>query len=424
MASVPGGYQPNTRQPASRRADFDLLRRIARLEILGGPDAGGTNEVTIGGLAPTDSSELWVASTGILYAKVDDEWVPVSSGTAGADEVWVGPTAPGGTNYELWYDPDAPTTDITFPEEVVIGPDEPTDEATELWVNTADNNSLYAKVGGEWIKVTADAGEVIAPNEVAIGPSDPGAEVELWYDTDAPAALTDDTHWSTAWGMIGYQLGQAAGYTLTTDWTMLYDFSVQLIAGRRYELRWQNRAITAPLTYLVYYVDFTPSSGHGCVLADYEFSGMPQAPANWNNPTVSALLLPTASGTYRVMPKVKLQSGTGLLYDNLGGWCGLFDIGPSVPAAPTLPLGYQMISGTSTYLTDAWGNATIPLPPGGKLKSAVAVGSQRDYPMNITANFNDGAVDGNNAIFTVRNLSGANAVSTYIGLSFMITFTY
>ena len=107
MASIPGGYQPNTRQPASRRADFDLLRRIARLEILGGPDAGGTNEVTIGGLAPTDSSELWVSSAGILYAKMDDEWIPVSSGTGGADEVWVGPTAPAGTNYELWYDSDA-----------------------------------------------------------------------------------------------------------------------------------------------------------------------------------------------------------------------------------------------------------------------------------------------------------------------------
>ena len=88
MASVPGGYQPNTRQPASRRADFDLLRRIARLEILGGPDASGVpNEVTIGGLAPTDSSELWVSSANILYAKVDDEWVAVLGGGEGGGEV-------------------------------------------------------------------------------------------------------------------------------------------------------------------------------------------------------------------------------------------------------------------------------------------------------------------------------------------------
>ena len=116
MASIPGGYQPNTRQPASRRADFDLLRRIARLEILGGPDAGGTNEVTIGGLAPTDSSELWVSSDNILYAKVDDEWVAVSSGASSGNEVYIGPTAPSDPNIELWFDTDAPpaTTPTTM----------------------------------------------------------------------------------------------------------------------------------------------------------------------------------------------------------------------------------------------------------------------------------------------------------------------
>lgn len=424
MASIPGGYQPNTRQPASRRADFDLLRRIARLEILGGPDAGGTNEVTIGGLAPTDSSELWVSSANILYAKVDDEWVAVSGDADVPNEVYIGVTAPNDPAIELWFDPDAPTSEIVAPEEVIIGDTEPTDTAADLWVNTADANSLYADIDGTWTKVTADVGE--APNEVAVGPDDPGAEVELWYDTDAAAMLTDDVRWNTAWGMIGFQLGQAAGYNLTTEFVMLYDFSVPLIAGRRYEVRWQNRAIAAnATTYLVYFIDFIPASGHGCVLADYEFSAIPPAPANWSNPTVSALLIPTVSGTYRVMPKVKMQSGTGLLYDNLGGWCGVFDVGPSVAAAPTLPTGYQMISGTSTYQTDAWGNATIALPAGGKLVSAVACGSQRDYPMNITANFNDGAVGGNNAIFTVRNMvSGAPAASTYIGLSFMITFTY
>ena len=32
MPNIRGGYQPDTRAPSSRRADFDLLRRIARLD--------------------------------------------------------------------------------------------------------------------------------------------------------------------------------------------------------------------------------------------------------------------------------------------------------------------------------------------------------------------------------------------------------
>lgn len=42
MANVLGGYQPDTRSPSSRRADFDLQRRIAReiAESGGGPGPG------------------------------------------------------------------------------------------------------------------------------------------------------------------------------------------------------------------------------------------------------------------------------------------------------------------------------------------------------------------------------------------------
>jgi hypothetical protein len=49
---------------------------------------------------------------GVLYARVDGAWVPVSSGSAaGNDEVWVGPGQPADT-YELWVDTDeiAPIT--------------------------------------------------------------------------------------------------------------------------------------------------------------------------------------------------------------------------------------------------------------------------------------------------------------------------
>ena len=34
MPNVSGGFQPDTKTPSARRADFDLLRRIAELERL------------------------------------------------------------------------------------------------------------------------------------------------------------------------------------------------------------------------------------------------------------------------------------------------------------------------------------------------------------------------------------------------------
>jgi|SRR5215471_644241 len=49
MAKVLGGYQPDTKAPSSRRADFDLQRRVAVLEAWmaaggggPGPGAGGS----------------------------------------------------------------------------------------------------------------------------------------------------------------------------------------------------------------------------------------------------------------------------------------------------------------------------------------------------------------------------------------------
>lgn len=93
MPSLPNGYQPNTNSSSSRRADFDLLRRVAKLEK-GGGGGGGSNEVTIGGAAPTDSSELWVDSTPAIQAKISGVWTPVSGprGPAGVQ----GPQGPAG----------------------------------------------------------------------------------------------------------------------------------------------------------------------------------------------------------------------------------------------------------------------------------------------------------------------------------------
>lgn len=45
--------------------------------------------------------------TGVLYAKVAGQWVPVQMPVPVTDEVWVGPDDPGvGSGYEIWYDTD------------------------------------------------------------------------------------------------------------------------------------------------------------------------------------------------------------------------------------------------------------------------------------------------------------------------------
>ena len=150
-----------------------------------------------------------------------------------ADEVAVSTTDPG-LGYELWYDSDAPTPTITYPEEVIIGPAAPSDAATNLWVNTVDNNSMYAYVGGAWTKVAAD---VVVPNEVAIGTADPIGtfpEVELWFDTDAPTSLPQDRRWDTAWGIVATQEGANDIVTGVAPY-QLAAVTFTAVAGRLYE---------------------------------------------------------------------------------------------------------------------------------------------------------------------------------------------
>ena len=46
MVNPRGGYQPDTRDPSSRRADFDLLRRVAQLETLIAAQAAAITDLT------------------------------------------------------------------------------------------------------------------------------------------------------------------------------------------------------------------------------------------------------------------------------------------------------------------------------------------------------------------------------------------
>src|SRR3954452_6690953 len=105
------GFQPGTVSPSSRRADFDLRRRLAALEAGGGGGGGiGDDEVYVGTSNPGAANyEVWYQSdTGVLHASVGGVWVDVSTGSGGGsvEDVFIGPDDPGGT-YELWVDTDA-----------------------------------------------------------------------------------------------------------------------------------------------------------------------------------------------------------------------------------------------------------------------------------------------------------------------------
>jgi len=132
------GFEPRTREP-ERRAFFDITKRIAELEglVTGAPwDFLGTIPTPGPPTAAQDplphaDGDMWIDSNGIGWVWNGTAWVNVGSvrgpqgpagpqgptgatgpvgptGPAGVgyDEVFVGPSDPGGT-FELWYDPDA-----------------------------------------------------------------------------------------------------------------------------------------------------------------------------------------------------------------------------------------------------------------------------------------------------------------------------
>ena len=202
------------------------------------------DEVWIGPDQPTDeSTELWVRNTDItLWAKTSgDTWTQVTTGGGGGgggvDEVHVGPNPPPLGTEQLWFDTDAPTPPIVFPEEVIIGAVAPTSSDTNLWVNTNDNNSMYAYVGGVWTKVAAD---VVVPNEVAVGPSDPGTDVELWYDTDEAALQSDAVaNPNNALGVVAYAEALSDIANSTQGATIL-QVNFTAVEGRVYKATFQG----------------------------------------------------------------------------------------------------------------------------------------------------------------------------------------
>lgn len=110
---VTNGYQPGTTSSSSRRADFDLRRRLALLEAGDGGGGGGggvpDNEVVISSGDPGPGHDLWFdTDTNILYARVDGGWVEASTPATQVEEVFIGPDDPIATYpaLELWVDSD------------------------------------------------------------------------------------------------------------------------------------------------------------------------------------------------------------------------------------------------------------------------------------------------------------------------------
>ena len=153
--------------------------------------------------AGPDSSqaELWFdETTSILYARVNDTWVPASSTSDARDEVLVSPSQPRDVTTELWYDtsttpgvlkahlPDGSWENTAAApsgpgiDEVWVGQNPPDPVGTyELWFDISNPPVLKAKMPtGAWVPTTKQ--------EVVVGPADPDLDiatpgVELWYDT-------------------------------------------------------------------------------------------------------------------------------------------------------------------------------------------------------------------------------------------------
>jgi hypothetical protein len=74
--------------------------------------------------------------------------------------------------------------------------------------------------------------------EVFVGPNDPIATdptIELWYDTDDVAVMTDDMRWNTAWGLVGKAeiVATTAGIGAIADIPGL-SVTFNAVAGRDY----------------------------------------------------------------------------------------------------------------------------------------------------------------------------------------------
>lgn len=116
------------------------------LPIIGGVMAGG---IDMDGHPLKDVPDPVDPQDPVTLAFLEDF---LSTPGHGADEIWVGPSAPATNNYELWYD----TTSTV----------------------------LKVKISGSWSPITA--GEGGGSDEVWVGPDTPPANQELWIDTNEP----------------------------------------------------------------------------------------------------------------------------------------------------------------------------------------------------------------------------------------------
>jgi len=106
--------------------------------------------------------------------------------------------------------------------------------------------ALRARIGGTWVDVGGGGGT----DEVWIGTDAPiDTATELWYDTDAVNLADPNTaRWNSAWGVIAKarsasgSTSLAAGAAMTVLTTQA---AVTLLAGRRYRITYNARAIMA-----------------------------------------------------------------------------------------------------------------------------------------------------------------------------------
>jgi len=175
-----GGYQPGTVSPSSRRADFDLRRRL--------------DEVFVGPSAPTNGNhELWFnTQTGVLSVWWSDEWVALSVGTPGPE----GPAGPPG--------PQGPpgSGGGTGTDEVWIGPDDPiaTNPTIELWVDSDEDGSSGGGPSGpvsyvHHQDIAAATWTIVHdlnwyPNVTVVASSGDVVEGDVAYTTSNTVALT------------------------------------------------------------------------------------------------------------------------------------------------------------------------------------------------------------------------------------------
>lgn len=105
--------------------------------------------------------------------------------------------------------------------------------------------TLKARIGGAWVPVGGGS----SASEVEVSPSDPigtNPSAELWYDSDAPAALSDDLRWNTAWGVVATEttsLTVTDGTAVANNVVLCGINGLTLVSGRRYRLTFQIRAM-------------------------------------------------------------------------------------------------------------------------------------------------------------------------------------